>query len=178
MKCMFESTNTPLQDTINRLDQCQDLLIEIEDLSKQKKEHIKRLAVCEGTVEERRSMVESFNNDRATKTAEKAVKSLQASLKVHKNLVRRHLRNLKELKLVYRELILGLLDKADPGWLHHRRKTALAAFHLAKDIHILLMRKSGDLCLRGGKKQRRPVKVYRPETLNVSRLFLHSKRRL
>jgi hypothetical protein len=51
------------------MQECQDLLIEIEEPSKQKEEHIKRLAVCEGTVEERRIIVKVFN-DRETNSGE------------------------------------------------------------------------------------------------------------
>ena len=180
---MSEPTNTPLQDTIDRLQQCQGLLIEMKELNMHKEEHAKRLAVCEEAVEEGRSMVERFDDDRATNEAAKAVMSIQANLAAHRDVVRRHLRTLKELKLIYRELILGWLNKADSGWLHQRRETVLAAFNLAKDVHVLLMRKSEDLFPRGGKKKQRPVKVYQVgrrsrETLKSGRLSLHSKRDL
>lgn len=161
MHCMTEPTNTPPQDTIDRLQQCQDLLIENKELSEQKEELIKRLAVCEGTVEERRSMLEGFTNDCETDPAEKAITLMQAKLSEHKNLVRRQLKNIKELQSVYHELSLDLLNKADSGWLHRRRKTVLIAFHLAKDIHVLLMQKSRDFVSPCGERKRRPVKVYR-----------------
>ena len=162
MDPMFEPTTTSLHDTIDRLQQCQDLLKQIEELSKQKEEHTKRLAVCERTVEEerRRSMVQGLRADRETDAADKAVESMQVNLDRHKDLVMRHLKNIKELQSVYRELVLDLLNKADPDWLHHRRKTVLTAFQLAKDIHIVIMQKSRDLVLPC-KRKRRPVKVFR-----------------
>jgi hypothetical protein len=159
MDCMLQPTNTPSQDTVDRVRECRDLLIEIEELSKQKEEHIKWLAVCEGTVEERRRMVRVFN-DREIDTAEKTVKSMQANLDEHKDLVMGHFKTIKKLQSAYRELILGLLKNADPGWLRYRRKTLLTAFHLAKDVHILIMQKSGDIVLPC-KRKRRPVKGYR-----------------
>ncbi len=158
MDCMLQPTNTPSQDTIDRVQECQDLLIELEELSKQREEHIKRLAMCEGTVEERRRMVKVFN-DRETDTAEKTVKSMQANLDEHKDLVMGYLNTIKNLQSVYRELILGLLKNADPGWLHYRRRT-LTAFHLAKDVHVLIMQKSRDIVLPC-KRKRSPVKGYR-----------------
>lgn len=134
------------------------MLVELKELSKQKEEHIKRLAMCEGTVEERRRMVGVFN-DRETDTAEKTVESMQANLDEHKELVMGYFNTIKKLQSAYRELILGLLKNADPAWLRYRRKT-LTAFHLARDVHVLIMQKSGDIVLPCNRK-RRPVKGYR-----------------
>ncbi|KAL9066489.1 MAG: hypothetical protein Q9161_007552 [Pseudevernia consocians] len=159
MDCMLQRTNSPSKDTIDRVQECQTLLIAIQELSEQKEEHIKRLAVCEGILEERRRLFKTFN-DRETETAEKMVRSMQVNLDEHRNLVKRHMNNIKNLQSAYSEVILGLLKNTDPGWLDHRRKTLLTAFYLAKDIHISIMQKSGDI-VSPCKRTRRPVKRYR-----------------
>ena len=167
MDCIIEPTNTPSQDTVDHLQQFQDRLIGIEELGKQKEEHTKQLAMYEATVEGRRSMIKGFNG-RETDRAEKVVKVMEANLTEHKDLVMRHLKNIKELQSAYGKLILGLLNKADPDWLHYRQKTLLTAFRLAKDIHILIMQKSRDIVLPC-KRKRRPVKVYRASRRNRNR---------
>lgn len=84
---------------------------------------------------------------------------MQAKFFEHKDLVRRQLKNIQELQSVYHALLPHLLNKADLRWLHGRRKMVLTAFHLAKDINILLMQKSGDFVSPCSGRKRRPVKV-------------------
>ena len=159
MDCLLQSKETPSKDTIDRVQQYQSLLMEIEELGKQKEEHIKRQAMCEGIVEEKKRTAKTFN-DRKTETSEKMVRSMQANLDDYKHLVMRHLNNIKNLQSRYSESILGLLKNADPAWLHDRRDTLLAAFNLAKEIDTLIMRKSGGI-ISPCQSKRRLVKRYR-----------------
>ena len=159
MDCLIQSTTTPSKDTIDRVQQYQSLLMEIEELGRQKEEHIKRQAVCEGIVEEKKRTVKTIN-DRKTEPSEKIVRSMQANLDDYKHLVMRHLNNIKNLQSCYSELILGLLKNADLDWLHSRRKTLLTAFNLAQEIDTLIMRKSGHIIPQCQSK-RRLVRGYR-----------------
>lgn len=84
------------------------------------------------------------HRDTDTDTASKTVRSLQANLSEHKHLVTGHVRNIKKLQLAYRELVLGLLGGAEPRWLRCRRETLVAALGLARDIHVMIMRRGGD----------------------------------
>ncbi|KAL8830462.1 MAG: hypothetical protein Q9191_001424 [Dirinaria sp. TL-2023a] len=151
-------TNQP-SDTMDHVQECQDLLMEIEELSKQKEEHIRRLAVCDVTVEKRERMAKTFT-DRKTDAAKKRVQMPRANLDEFKESVAGYLQAIKELQSAYREQILGVLKNADSGWLLDRRKMLLTAFHLAKDIHTLIMQRSEDI-VSHRKRKRRPIKSRR-----------------
>ena len=158
MNSMLQVTKTSSQGTIDRVQECRDLLIGIEELSKRKEEHIPGLAVCERIVEGRRRKVKVVHH-RKTHAVEQKSKSVQESLDEHKDLVMRYLKSIKRLQAAYREQILGLLKNADRDWLQHRRQILVTAFHLAKTIHDLILRKSEDMVLPCRRK-RRPVRKY------------------
>ena len=148
-----KATNTPSHDMIDRKQQCQDLLTEIEELGKQKEEHIKLLARYEGTVQERRSSILRTLNARQTAAREKTLESMQAKLVEHKHHVLGLLYNVNKLQSAYCELVRGLLRKdADRSWIRLRRQRLLTAFHLAKDIHVLIMQNGGDIAPRKRKQ--------------------------
>lgn len=104
-----QPTNPP-SDPMDRVQECQDLLSEIEELSKQKEEHIRRLAVCEVTAEKKKTMVKRFT-DRKNDPA----KLPRANLDELKDAVAGYLTTIKELQSAYHEQILGLLKNADPS---------------------------------------------------------------
>ena len=148
-----KATNTPSHDMTDQEQQCQDLLIEIEELGKQKEEHIKLLARYEGTVQERRSSILRTLNARQTAAREKTLESMQAKLVEHKHHVLGLLHNVNKLQSAYCELVRGLLRKdADRNWIRLRRQRLLTAFHLAKDIHVLIMQNGGDIAPRKRKQ--------------------------
>ena len=149
-----KATNTPSHNMIDREQQCQDLLIDIEELGKQKEEHIKLLAICEEKVQERRSSILRTLNARQTAAKEKTLESMQAKLVKHKHHVLGLLHNVKKLQSAYCELLRRLMRKdADRSWIRLRRQMLLTAFHLAKDIHILIMQNGGDIAAPRKRKQ-------------------------
>lgn len=159
MDLVLQATNTPSQDMIDRVQQCQDLLMEIEELGKQEAEHIKLLAKCEGKVQKRRGRMLRTLKARQTPTMEKTFESMQAKLVEHKHHVLGLIHEIKRLESAYRELIIRVLRKdADPSWIRLRRRRLFAASHLAKDIHVLLKQNSGDIS--PPRKRKRSIQEY------------------
>ena len=142
MGVVSQATNTPPQDTIDRVQQCQDLLMEVEELGKQKEVHDRLLARYEGKVQE------------------KTFESTHAKLMEHKHQVMGLLNNIKKLQSAYGELMLGLWRKdANLRWIRLRRRRLLTAFHLVKDIHVLIMQNGGDIT--PSRKRKRSAQRYR-----------------
>ena len=145
----FKATNTPSRDMVDRVQQCLELLIEIEELGKQEEEHTELLAKCEKEVQQRKCRIVRTLNARQTATTEKTFESMQAKFVEHKRHVSRFLHNIKKLQSVYRELILESWRKdADSNSIRFRRQTLLTALHLVQDLHILITQNSGDIISR------------------------------
>ena len=160
MAFVSRATITQTPDMIDRMQQCQDPLMEMEELDKQKEELINLMVECEGKVEERRSRILGTHKAGQTATIEKTFESMQAKLVEHKQHVLGLLHNLKNLQSAYCELILRLLRKdADPSWIRIRRKRLSTALHLAKDIHLLITQNSGNIIRP--RKQKRSFWRYR-----------------
>ncbi|KAF2723080.1 hypothetical protein K431DRAFT_292807 [Polychaeton citri CBS 116435] len=136
------AADLPAEDRINRTQECQDLLLEIKQMSRQREENIRLLAVCDGIAEERqRTLI--IGRGTNSSAAIESIGSTQVQLENHRSLVTRHLKTIEKLQLAQRELILDLLmDTLDPSWYKFRRKNVVAAFQLANDVHLRIMRKS------------------------------------
>ncbi|KXS96171.1 hypothetical protein AC578_2657 [Pseudocercospora eumusae] len=156
MPLVLRTSTLSLCDQDGRVQECEDVLFKIEELRKQKEEYIKQLAHCEGTINERQRLLslidESYN--------EETIEAMQEALDEHKFFVARHLRNNQALQSGYNDYIIALLRDANPKWLQQRRKSLLAAFNAAEDVHSLIMKRSR-LSVHPHGKQRRPGKGLR-----------------
>lgn len=117
MGCISLPDNRPSPDTVDPVQECQELLIEIDELNKQKEEHRRQLAMCEVTAEKKKKKSKMFI-DRKTNTAKKTIKLSRVNLDEHKDFVAGYLKNIKKLQSAYREQIIGVLKNADPVWLY------------------------------------------------------------
>jgi hypothetical protein len=145
----------------------QELLLELNELSLQTTLHIGQLAICKVNMDTRRKLNDIFDFN----TLQRAARSFmleQEVLDEYNALMARHTRNIRTLQAQYRQQIIHMLQENDAGWLQGRRKTLLAAFYAAKDVHSLFMRISREVIL----PDRRVV--YRP-WIAKSPLVLHRR---
>lgn len=129
------------EHAMERVQECQDVLLRIEELRKHKEEYIKQLAHCEGAIVERQRLLDVIEVRDDVETSE-TIESMQEDLDEHAVIVARHLRNNRALQSGYNDFILALLKDAHPKWLHQRRKSLLAAFDASENVHALIMRRS------------------------------------
>ncbi|KAI9727722.1 MAG: hypothetical protein M1828_005950 [Chrysothrix sp. TS-e1954] len=128
-------------DQVDRSRECQELLEELEELSKHEEQLTSRLAHCIRTYHRGKKRSPPPRR-RYHHLMPKKSHLVQSRLDVHRELVTRQISTIRILKSAYHGLIMELTGHADKTWYLSRREALQTIFGLTRDVHARIMRRS------------------------------------